>query len=162
VAQGYAAPANPPPAPLPPVAPGAGDAREIEDPAAAPAANKLLTPLPDFSNMGAPNWSFDPNTAGALALQRASFLSAGTVANTGHARQGLGVVLPISVPTNYTANTRSYWESSATPTNPAPVPCTNGKYAPSIICPTCTNVLCPDGGQTTCLLPVDTAIIGSA
>ena len=51
-----------------------------------------LVALPDFSHPAAQNWSFDPNTSGALGSQRDSFLKLGTVANTGNARFGLGVV----------------------------------------------------------------------
>jgi hypothetical protein len=151
VTEGFWSPSNPPPA-------GGGDSREVEDPAAAATALKPLVPLPDFSHPAAQNWSFDPNTAGSLASQRDSFVKL-TSPTTGNGRFGLGVVLVIEIPTNYNSTTRTYFE--ATSAGGPPVPCTPGKFAPSIICPTCINVLCPDGGQTTCTLPVDTTVVGT-
>lgn len=144
-----------------PPAAGGGDVREIEDPAAAPANLKPLQALADFSHPAAQNWSFDPNTTNALALQRASFASFATGTNAGNAREGLGVVLPIEIPTNYALGTRTYFEATTAAVAQPPVPCTPTKFAPSIICSTCTNVLCPDGSTTTCLLPVDTTVVGT-
>lgn len=172
VAQGFLGPINPPAGTLPPTLPGSGDAREIDDPAAVSSNNKLLVALPDNSHPAAQNWSYNPNitplagetaaqtTARSQQLQRDSYAKFVTGTNAGNAREGLGIVLPISVPSNYSPTSRAYWENPNV-VSTAPVPCTVGKYAPSIICTSCRNIMCPDGGLGTCVVPVDTTILGT-
>ena len=66
-------------------------------------------------------------------------------------RKGLGLVLPVEIPTNFATEDQAYWSPTTAPGTP--VKCAPGVFAPSLLG---ANVMCPDGtGPNLCLLPVD-------
>jgi hypothetical protein len=127
VAQGYAVPSNPPAIP--------GIDNRVE-----PAVGVLA----DYATSTQPNIYPDPNVANSLALQRAALPM----------RRGLGLVLVIEVPPNYSDERIAYF--STVPFNGEPALCTSGKFALSI--PDTqhpSTAICPDGTSQPCLLPVN-------
>jgi hypothetical protein len=125
----------------------------IPDLRADPAA--VLTEINEF---GAPsnrqNWGPDPtniaapNPAGGLL--NPAFAAAQGPALL--ARKGLGLVLPVEIPTNLTDESMAYWSAAGQAFGSSPVIC-NG-FAPSLP-DSAPHGICPDGksGQA-CLLPV--------
>jgi ABC-type phosphate transport system substrate-binding protein len=117
------------------------------DTRADPTANSALVELPEF---GAPHrQNVGPNqaiTAAApndfITLQKAALAQ----------RKGLGLVLPIEIPTNYGDEGVAYWSPSAAPAQ-APVICNPGVFAPTI--PVAPAGLCPNGTSPPCLFPVN-------
>ena len=72
-------------------------------------------------------------------------------------RKGLGLVLPIEIPTNYADESVAYWAASASPTGQLPVVCDPGVFAGSLITAAKLGQFpaCPGGvGFGNCLLPV--------
>lgn len=73
-------------------------------------------------------------------------------------RRGLGVVLPIEIPTNFSDDQIAFWSPSPAP-GQAPVKCRDNtfanRYAPKLMG---ANVVCPDNtALNLCTLPVDAA-----
>jgi ABC-type phosphate transport system substrate-binding protein len=127
VAQGYQAPSNPP------VVVGVDD--RVEPP---------VTIMNDYSMATEQNILPDASIAGSAALQVAALPQ----------RKGLGVVLPIEVPGNYTDERIAYF--STIPLGGEPVICAPGKFAPSIAdLQHPSTALCPNGKNQPCLLPVN-------
>lgn len=127
VAQGYAPPSNPPTV--------LGVDNRVDPPVAV---------LADFGASNEPSVLPDPNIANSLALERAAL----------PLRKGLGVVLPIEVPANYSDERVAYF--STVPQFGEPVLCTPGRFAPSLSDgqhP--STAMCPDGTTQPCLLPVN-------
>lgn len=123
IAQGYAVPSNPPTEQY-------NDVR-VDPPVAV---------LADFTTPNAPNFNPDPAVAGAFNLQKTALAQ----------RKGLGVVLPIEIPSNYGNEQQAYFAPLATGGDP--LLCTPGKYAPTILG---TGFICPDGQPQPCLVPVE-------
>ena len=134
VAEGYLAPSNPPPA----TADGTPlDAR----------VQPAVTVLHDYSNASEPNVLPEPTNPNAQALQKSELAL----------RQGLGVVLPIEVPGNFTTEQIAYHAPPSTQIfNLEPVLCTPGKYAPTFADSGHPLAMCPNGRNQPCLLPVNT------
>ena len=92
------------------------------------------------------NWGPDPTntTAGFdyVAAQGPALL----------ARLGLGLVLPIEIPTNYADETVAYWSATGTPTGGSPVICNS--FAPSLL-DAAPHGICPDGKTGLCVVPVN-------
>lgn len=127
VAQGYQTPSNPP------VVLGVDD--RTEPPVAV---------LADYSMSTEQNVLPDPSIAGSAALQVAALQT----------RKGLGVVLVIEIPGNYTDERVAYY--SSVPFMGEPTLCAPGKFAPAIpdlLHP--STALCPNGKNQPCLLPVN-------
>jgi hypothetical protein len=127
VAQGYAAPSNPP------TVVGVDDRVE-----------PAVTVLADYSMSTQPNILPDASIANSAALQKAALAL----------RKGLGVVLPIALPGNFSDERVAYF--STVPLGGEPVICAPGKFAPSIPDPLhASTALCPTGRNQPCLLPVN-------
>jgi ABC-type phosphate transport system substrate-binding protein len=127
VAQGYAAPSNPP------TVVGIDDRTE-----------PAVTVLADYSMSTESNILPDASIASSAALQKAALLL----------RKGLGVVLPIAMPGNYGDERIAYF--STVPLGGEPVICAPGKFAPSIAdTQHSSTALCPNGKNQPCLLPVN-------
>jgi hypothetical protein len=125
VAQGYGPPSNPP-------AVLGNDTRP--DPA--------VTILADFGASNRQNVGPDPSNAGWTAAQQAELPK----------RRGLGVVLPVSFPTNFTLPDQAYWANTSA--GGPPVLCTPGVFAP-VLPDTAPPGICPDGTTGLCNLPVN-------
>jgi len=134
VAEGWALPITTPPAVVNPPTVHGVDTR----------ADPQAEPLPEVAEFGAPNrqnWGPDPNNATWQASQQAAYGN----------RKGLGLVLPIEIPTNYSDESTAYWAPAG---GGAPVLCDQGQFAPSFP-DTSPPGMCPDGtAGTACLLPV--------
>ena len=126
VAEGYNAPSNPPASPA--ADNGMGGRT---DPAGAG--------LADFGASNRQNVGPDPNNATWFASQAAVLPN----------RRGLGVVIPISMPTNFSDEPTAYWS----PTPGAPVLCDAGVLAPSLPSSPPQGI-CPDGQAPPCNFPV--------
>jgi len=127
VAQGYTPPSNPPTTLF--------TDNRTEPPVAV---------LADYGAPSAPNIYPDPNVANSLALQLAALPQ----------RKGLGVVLTIEVPANFSDERTAYF--APTPAPGEPVLCSPGKFAPAIPDGQHTSTaICPDGSKQPCLLPVN-------
>jgi len=138
VAEGRALPSTPP-------VPVGHDSRPD------PTASTSLVELADFGSPNRPN--VGPNQAiTAPAPNDFITLQAAAIA----ARKGLGLVLPVEMPTNYTDYATAYWGSAAAPTDPTvpPTVCTAGAFAGSIPTGAPANSMCPNGGSAPCLFPV--------
>ena len=134
VAQGYAAPSNPP------------VTQFLEDRTEPP-----VTVMADYTNSSEPNVLPELTNANAAANQKAAITS----------RRGLGVVLVIEIPGNYTDERVAYY--STIPLGGEPTICTPGKYAPAL--PDTRHLsqaLCPSGRNQPCLLPVNADTPGVA
>jgi len=129
VSEGYRAPANPPTT--------RGNDNRTEPPVAV---------LKDLAYSNFQNIGFDPNNAGF-----AQFLTDEAAALA--ARNSLGLVLTIEIPTNFQDDQVAYW-SPSTAAGQAPVKCAPGVFALSNVG---NGVICPDGSPQPCLLPVDAA-----
>ena len=127
VAQGFLVPSNPPLTPF------------LDDRVEPP-----VGVLADYTVSTEPGVLPDPSIPNADALQKAAVLL----------RKGLGVVLPIEVPGNYTDERIAYF--STVPSGGEPVLCGPGKFAPSIVDGQHPTALCPNGKTQPCLLPVNT------
>ena len=75
------------------------------------------------------------------------------------ARKGLGLVLPVEIPTNYSDFATAYWGPATDPANAmAPITvCTPGQFALStpVAAQGTATTICPDGTSGTCLFPVN-------
>ena len=112
-----------------------------------PTLTAALVELPDFGLGSRQNTGPNPQiTAPApndfLTLQK----------NALAGRKGLGLVLPIEIPTNYADEGVAYWSPSAAP-GQAPVLCDPGVTAPSTPSQFAGGI-CPNGSPAPCLLPV--------
>jgi len=126
VAQGFQPPSNPP------------VTQFVDDRVEPP-----VTVMADYSSSTEVNVLPDPGIANSTALQQAALLN----------RKGLGVVLPIEIPGNYTDERVAYY--STVPSQGEPVICSPGKFAPSIAdAQHSSTALCPNGRPQPCLLPV--------
>lgn len=124
VAEGYQSPSNPP-------------TTLFVDNRADPA----VTVLADYAVSNAQNIIPDPTIANSVNLQRTALA----------ARKGLGVVLPIEIPTNYGDEIVAYF--STVPQGGEPTLCAPGAFALTNVG---SGVMCPDGSVSPCLLPVNT------
>jgi ABC-type phosphate transport system substrate-binding protein len=131
VAQGYVAPSNPP-------AVAGVDTR--------PDPTTVLVELPEAGGPTRQNWGPDAcNSATWLAAQQANITQ----------RKGLGLVLPIEIPTNFGDEGVAYWSPSAV-AGQAPTLCDAGQFAPSLPDALVGGQagVCPDGKTWPCLFPV--------
>lgn len=97
----------------------------------------VVAGLQDFGAPNRQNVGPDPSNVNWLAQQQGELPK----------RQGLGVVLPVEIPTNYTTEDQAYWGGAA------PAICTPGIFAPSLP-DTAPAGICPDGTTGLCALPV--------
>jgi hypothetical protein len=112
------------------------------------------TSLVEYADYGSPNRpNVGPNAA-ITAVAPNDFLTLERAAIA--ARKGLGLVLPIEIPTNYSDYATAYWGSLTDPANPAvpPTICTAGSFAGSVPTSPPTGSMCPDGTTAPCLFPV--------
>jgi ABC-type phosphate transport system substrate-binding protein len=129
VAEGWVAPSNPP-------AVHGNDTR----------ADSAVTVLTDKSWSNFQNLGVDSTLPGGVETWRTAVHQPEI-----SVRRGLGLVLPVEIPTNYADDQTAYW--SPAPGTPTAVVCAPGVFAPSLLG---ANVVCPDGtGSNLCLLPVD-------
>src|SRR5262249_27784060 len=79
-------------------------------------------------------------------------------------RQGLGLVLPIEIPANYTDYATAYWAPTGSAMDPLapPVICTPGALAASIPTGSPADRMCPDGTTAPCLFPVNVTNVGDS
>ena len=128
VAEGYTPPSNPP------------AVRGVDN-----RVEPAVTVLADSAQSNYQNMGIDSAVAGGIpawVTKQAANLSP---------RKGLGLVLPIEIPTNFVTEDKAYWSPTAAPG--APVKCAPGVFAPTLLG---ANVMCPDGsGPNLCLLPID-------
>jgi ABC-type phosphate transport system substrate-binding protein len=143
VSEGYGALSNAPAGGAPPAGTGAIGNDLRPDPT-------LASALVELPELGAPNrQNVGPNAAitapapnDFITLQRAAIAQ----------RKGLGLVLPIEIPTNYADEGVAYWSPTSAP-GQAPLICNPGVFAPTI--PVAPAGLCPDGTSPPCLFPVN-------
>jgi|GEM_PF-2298602 len=129
IAEGWVAPSNPP-------AVHGNDTR----------ADSAVTVLTDKSWSNFQNLGVDSTLPGGVETWRTAVHQPEI-----SVRRGLGLVLPVEIPTNYSDAQTAYWSSA--PAIPTAVVCAPGVFAPSLLG---ANVVCPDGtGSNLCLLPVD-------
>lgn len=127
VAEGFLAPSNPP------TVIGVDDRVE-----------PAVTVMADYSMATEQNVLPDASITGSAALQVAALQQ----------RKGLGVVLTIEVPGNFTDERVGYY--STVPVQGEPVICAAGKFAPSIAdTQHPSTALCPNGKNQPCLFPVN-------
>ena len=107
-----------------------------------PTLTAALVELPEFGASNRQNVGPDPSNVNFLAQQKAALAL----------RKGLGLVLPVEIPTNYSDEGVAYWSPSAGP-GQSPVVCDPGKFAPSLP-DSSPQGICPNGNAPPCLFPV--------
>ncbi len=114
-------------------------------------------PVGELADFGAPssrqNWGPDPTNVippnpPTQGLANPAFQAVQAPALT--ARKGLGLVLPIEIPTNYRDESTAYWSATGQPFGSSPVVC-NG-FAPSLP-DAAPHGICPDGKTGLCVIP---------